>query len=141
MTGYKKIFLDTTPIIYFLDADINYAEKVERIFEGLIENRSSMVISTVTCTEYLTYPYKMGNTEKINAFFDFVKDCDIPLYSIGEEVAKKAAQIRAEYKVFKAMDALQLAAACLTGCDLFLTNDKQLRQFGEIMCITVEELE
>ena len=65
MTGYKKIFLDTTPIIYFLDADINYAEKVERIFEGLIENRSSMVTSTVTCTEYLTYPYRTGNTKKV----------------------------------------------------------------------------
>ena len=33
MTEYKKIFLDTTPIIYFLDADINYAEKVEQLFE------------------------------------------------------------------------------------------------------------
>ena len=37
------------------------------------------------------------------------------------------------------MDALQLATACITGCDLFLTNDKQLRQFEEIRCITVEE--
>ena len=53
---------------------------------------------------------------------------------------KKAAQIRAEYKAFKAMDALRLAVACITGCDLFLTNDKQLRRFGEIKCITVEEL-
>ena len=114
---------------------------VESILSEIIENEIEMATSTITCMEYLTYPYKMGNTEKINAFFDFVKDCDIPLYSIGEEVAKKAAQIRAEYKVFKAMDALQLATACLTGCDLFLTNDKQLRQFGEIMCITVEELE
>lgn len=38
------------------------------------------------------------------------------------------------------MDAIQLAVACLEGCDLFLTNDKQLRQFKEIKCITVEEL-
>ncbi len=37
------------------------------------------------------------------------------------------------------MDALQLAAACVLGCDLFLTNDKQLRQFKELRCITVEE--
>ncbi len=37
MTEYKKIFLDTTPIIYFLDADINYAEKVEQIFEELMK--------------------------------------------------------------------------------------------------------
>lgn len=45
-----------------------------------------------------------------------------------------------DYKGFKAMDALQLAIACLEKCDLFLTNDKQLRQFEEIKCITVDEL-
>ena len=53
----------------------------------------------------------------------------------------KAAQIRAEYKGFKAMDALQIATACLSGCDLFLTNDKQLKQFKEVKCITVAELD
>ena len=39
------------------------------------------------------------------------------------------------------MDALQLAVALYTKCDLFLTNDKQLRQFKDIRCITVDELE
>lgn len=39
------------------------------------------------------------------------------------------------------MDALQLAVACLSKCDLVLTNDKQLKQFDEIKCLTVEELE
>ena len=139
MTGYKKIFLDTTPIIYFLDADINYAEKVERIFEGLIENRSSMVTSTVTCTEYLTYPYRTGNTEKIDVFFEFLTDCNVQIQPIDINIAKKAAQIRARYKDFKTMDCLQLATACLQQCDLFLTNDKQLRQFGELKCMVVDD--
>lgn len=62
------------------------------------------------------------------------------IVEINQEIAKKAAQIRAEYKGFKAMDALQLAVACLSGCDLFLTNDKQLRQYKDMKCITVEEL-
>lgn len=44
-----------------------------------------------------------------------------------------------EYKDFKTMDCLQLATACIRGCDLFLTNDKQLRQFREIKCIVVDE--
>lgn len=60
--------------------------------------------------------------------------------AIDEAVAKKAAQIRAEYRHFKGMDALQLASACLTGCDTFLTNDKQLKQFSELKVVLVEEL-
>lgn len=73
-------------------------------------------------------------------FNRLVVTTNIDIIEINQEIAKKAAQIRANYKGFKAMDAIQLAVACLEGCDLFLTNDKQLRQFKEIKCITVEEL-
>ena len=140
MTEYKKIFLDTTPIIYFLDVDVNYAEKVENLFSDFLEADSQMITSTITCTEYLTYPYRTGNSEKIDAFFEFLSDCDIPMCPIDVDIAKKAAQIRAEYKDFKTIDCLQLATACVQECDLFLTNDKQLRQFKEIKCVTMEEL-
>ena len=139
MTEYKKVFLDTTPIIYFLDEDINYAEKVEHIFSEILESSKPVVTSTITCTEYLTYPYRTGNTEKVNVFFEFLTDCEIMIYSIDVETAMKAAQIRAEYKDFKTMDCLQLATACIQGCDLVLTNDKQLRQFREVKCVTVDE--
>ena len=36
------------------------------------------------------------------------------------------------------MDALQLASACVYGCDVFLTNDKQLCQFTELRCVTLD---
>lgn len=141
MTDCKKIFLDTTPIIYFLDADINYGEKAERIFGGFLEKKCPIITSTITCTEYLTYPYKTGNTEKVNVFFEFLTDCGIQIQPIDIDIAKKAAQIRAEYKDFKTMDCLQLATACLQQCDLFLTNDKQLRQFGELKCMLIDDFE
>ena len=99
-----------------------------------------MITSTITCTEYLTYPYRTGNSEKIDVFYEFLSDCDIPMCPIDVDIAKKAAQIRAEYKDFKTMDCLQLATACVQECDLFLTNDKQLRQFKKIKCVTMEEL-
>ena len=66
-------------------------------------------------------------------------DCGIDLTPIGTVIAEKAAEIRAQYTSFKAMDALQLAAAMSMGCDTFLTNDKQLKQFSELNCVTVED--
>lgn len=74
-------------------------------------------------------------------FNRLVATTDMEIMEINKGIAMKAAQIRAEYRGFKAMDALQLVAACLSGCDLFLTNDKQLKQFKEIRCITVGELD
>lgn len=99
------------------------------------------VTSAVTVTEYLTYPYQQNNVNMIDAFYAFIDGMDIGIKSIDKAIAEKAAKIRAEYKFFKTMDALQLATACLSKCDLFLTNDKQLKQFKEIKCIIVEELD
>lgn len=110
MNGYKRIFLDTSPIVYYLEYNEVFYAKVKNFWKE--HEYSDYVTSTVTVTEYLTYPYQKRNEK----------------------------QIRAEYTAFRTMDALQLASACLSGCDLFLTNDKQLKQFREITCITVEEL-
>lgn len=99
-----------------------------------------LITSAITVTEYLTYPYQKDNFQLINAFYAFLNGMDIDIKCIDKKIADKAAKIRAEYKYFKTMDALQLSTACLTGCDLFLTNDRQLKQFGEIKCITVDEL-
>ena len=139
MTGRDGVFLDTTPLIYLLDADEHFGERTRGIFEEILSNGMRMVSSVVTCTEYLVFPYRMGDRDKIDAFFSLIEDCGVELYDIDIETATKAAQIRAEYRDFKAMDALQLAVAVCAGCDTFLTNDKQLRQFKELKCVTVEE--
>lgn len=76
----------------------------------------------------------------IAMFEKLVKTLNINIVHIDETTAKKAAEIRAQYRHFKAMDALQLATACLENCDLFLTNDKQLKNFRAINCITMDEL-
>ena len=139
MTEYEKVFLDTTPLIYFLDSDVNFGEKTRRILEEVLSEDKKLVMSAITCMEYLVYPYRTGNQDKVDAFFDFARECNVPIEKIGVEIAAKAAAIRAEYKDFKAMDSIQLAAAVCSGCDLFLTNDNQLRQFREMRCVTVED--
>ena len=139
MTEYRRVFLDTAPLIYFLDNDERYGGMVKAIFEEILSEGGIIESSVITCEEYLVYPYRTGNVEKIQAFIDFTGDFNIHLNPITQEIARKAAKIRAEYAGFKAMDALQLATAIITGCDVFLTNDRQLLQFKEITCVTPEQ--
>ena len=139
MTGYEKVFLDTAPLIYFLDDDVNFGQKAKSVFEEVLSNGKTIVSSAITCHEYLVFPYRTHNQEKIDVFFEFTDACGIELISISAKIAETASKIRAEYKEFKAMDSLQLAVAVETGCDVFLTNDKQLKQFTGIKCITLEE--
>lgn len=137
--NFKKIFLDTTPIIYLLDGDKNFGEKTCQIFSALSEQNVKFVSSVITMEEYLIYPYRNKNILLVKSFWDLVNENKIILYPINLPDANKAAKIRAEYKHFKTLDSLQLAVAVLHGCDSFLTNDKQLKQFQEINCVTVEE--
>ena len=139
MTDFNKIFLDTSPLVYYLEKNEIYYLKMKNFWKKYID--CNYITSAVTVTEYLTYPYQQNNLKQINAFYAFLNGMDIEICSIDKTIAEKAAQIRAEYKYFKTMDALQLATACLSGCDLFLTNDNQLRQFKEVRCITIGEFE
>ncbi|MCM1497373.1 MAG: PIN domain-containing protein [Clostridium sp.] len=139
MTDYKKIFLDTSPFTYYLQNNESFYSKMKLFWEKYAD--CDYITSTITITEYLTYPYGQNDLKMIDDFYAFICGMDIEISNIDREIAEKAAKIRAEYKAFKAMDALQLATACLTGCDVFLTNDNQLKQFKEIRCITVAECE
>ena len=117
MTEFNRVFLDTAPLIYFLDDDANFGKKTKSILEEILSTGKTLVSSVITCEEYLIYPYRSGNQEKVNVFFEFSEACGVDLIPISLEIAKLAAKIKAEYKDFKTMDSLQLATAVHTGCD------------------------
>lgn len=144
MTEYKKVFIDTAPFIYFLeknDKNPQYYYKVREFLRRGYETDKEFITSVITLEEYFVFPYKNKMYSYIDLFNRLIETLDMEIIDIDKKIAKKAAQIRAKYKYFKAMDAIQLAIAELTECDIFLTNDKQLRQFEELKCITVDELE
>ena len=124
VTEFKKVFIDTAPIIYYLQSSELYYANMKAFWNEY--NECDYVTSAITITEYLTYPYRREDMKLVNSFYAFINDMDILVKSIDERIAEKAAKIRAEYKSFKTMDALQLATACIMGCDLFLTYDKQI---------------
>lgn len=141
MIDCNRIFVDTSPFIYFLEKNPLHFEKTKVLFEECIEKRIQIVTSVITTEEYLVYPYKQGDFNLVNNFHDFIDFLNADIIEINKNIAETASKIRAEYNYFKAMDALQLAVAVNTKCDLFWTNDKQLRQEKLLPCLTVDELQ
>lgn len=141
MTG-SKFFIDTAPYIYQLEGshDDIFAKRIRAFFKREYKARSSLVTSTITFEEYLVHPYRDRDYECIARFQKFIRDTQTEVLYIDEEIAARAAKIRAEYNSFKAMDSLQLATACESGCYVFLTNDKRLKQFKDMEVLLVEEL-
>ena len=142
-TEFKKVFIDTAPFIYFIEKDNHnphYHENVKQFLMDAYQNDVRLFTSVITIGEYMVFPYRINNMSSIVSFKELIAKLDIYVAEIGKKIASDAAKIRAEYKFFNGMDALQLAAAIQLNCDLFLTNDKQLKQFRKLKCITIEDL-
>lgn len=140
MTGIKRIYIDTSPYIYYLEKNPQYGDKVKSFFMCNYNSGTEFVTSTITIAEYAIVPYRENNRKLLDDFDLLMEDMGTDILDITRPIAKKAAAIRAHHNKFKAMDALQLAAAVISGCSLFLTNDKQLRQFKELKIMTMDDL-
>lgn len=140
MTEFKRVFVDTAPIIYYLENSALYMKPIKRFFEKCLRENIKIVTSAITIEEYLVFPYSSGKMELVNNFKNFIRYMDIEVVDIDSNIAEEGAKIRGLYKGFKAMDALQIAVAVVSGCDMLFTNDKQLRQEKEIPCMTMDDL-
>lgn len=140
MIEFKRIYIDTSPYIYYLEKNSEYGNKVKEFLTRNYDLGKEFVTSVITVEEYSIIPYRENTIKLLKDFDMLLEDMETDIVDITKPIAKKAAQIRADYKSFKAMDALQLAAAVKSGCEVFLTNDKQLRQYKELMVMTMDEL-
>lgn len=140
MTDFKRVFVDTAPFIYFLENSPLYMESMGKFFTGCMKDHIQIVTSALTVEEYLVSPYSNGKLEYVDNFKRFLEYMNIEVVDIDEAVAEQGAKIRGQYKNFKAMDALQIATAVVKKCDMFFTNDKQLRQETELPCMTMEDI-
>lgn len=140
MTEFKCVFVDTAPIIYYLENSALYMDSVKKFFEKCMKENIQVVTSAITIEEYLVFPYSSGKMEFADNFKGFIEYMNIMVVDIDSNIAEQGAKIRGKYKNFKTMDALQIATAIVSGCDMFFTNDKQLRQEKELPCMTMDDL-
>ena len=140
MTDFKRVFIDTAPIIYFLENSSIYMESMKKFFTRCMKEHIQIVTSTLTIEEYLVSPYSKGKLEYVDNFKRFIEYMNIEVVDIDSSIAEQGAKIRGQYKNFKAMDALQIATSIVKKCDMFFTNDKQLRQAKELPCMTMEDI-
>ena len=123
-----RIYLDSAPLIYLVE---NISPYVEQLVQRLSPEDVHQVCSDLTRLECRVKPLRDGNTALLTAFDSYFTEIISETVPLSHTVMDLATEIRARYG-FKTPDAIHLACAAVTNCDLFLTNDRQLRQFDEI---------
>lgn len=139
MQEHKRVFLDTAPVIYYVQSNDFYFEQTQDVFIKLRRQKSEFVSSTVMMSEACVYPFRLERFDWHENLENLMKLLHVEILPVDKVIALKAAQIRAKHKSFHAMGSIQLAAAVISGCDTFLTNDKRLKQFTEITCKTLTD--
>jgi predicted nucleic acid-binding protein len=136
-----KLFLDTAPVVYYVEEDIRYLALVDPVFDRLDAGTLVAVTSPVTLAECLVMPYRNNQVELQQIFSDLiVNGTNVLFASIDREMGRRAAELRARYNL-SLTDAFQIAVALQSGCDAFLTNDMTLKRVSELSVIVLEEME
>lgn len=138
MTEYKRAFCDTAIFIYYLDKNEQFFDKTKKLFADSLREGLEIVTSTITYEEYCVLPYRDRDRIRITNFNRFINILKIKIFDISIDIANMAAIIRAKYPGIKSMDALQLATAIVSECDVFYTNDKQLLQIEELEVVVLK---
>ena len=121
------IYIDTAPLIYLVEHVPQYAEIVAK----RLSSTDTVVISDLTRLECRVKPLRECDTSVLDDFDRFFNESVGAILMLSREVMDRATDIRANYG-FKTPDAIHLAAANVSGCDVFLTNDRRLERFVEL---------
>ena len=140
LSGLNSIFIDTAPIIYYIEAHQEYGPLMKEIVDCFQTNDLSAFTSVITITEVLPKLVSQNRGKLVEKFLNFLRNGkNFNLIEISADIAESAGRLRGKYDSLKAMDAIQLSAAINAGADAFITNDIKLKQVEEIRVIVLKD--
>ena len=123
-----RLYLDTSPLIFVV-------ERVEPQCAIVVARISQPDVALVTCElawlETRIKPLKNNDAAQLADFELFFEGSLASVLPLDRRTMTKAAELRAAHR-FKTPDAIHLAAAILGRCDIFYTNDHDLKRCPEI---------
>ena len=141
LRGVNRLYLDSAPVIFYVEKNPTYLDRVNDIFGRIDDGRLEGIVSVTTLAEVLVLPLRAGFAPVVDTFVRLLTQGQgMSFVALGVSAALKAADVRARYNLALA-DALQVAAALEAGCDALLTNDRDLKWVTEIRIVVVDDLE
>jgi predicted nucleic acid-binding protein len=116
----QRLFLDTAPVIYFVEDNPVYRQRVQAVFELVDAGTLEVVTSPITLSECLVHPFRFQQTEAIDQFRELLLNGPNVTFVVIDQFCRKPATACAVPDA----DALQVATALAAGCDALLTNDQ-----------------
>lgn len=137
----KLVYLDTAPLIYFIEGHSTYQPILARLFDLADKGIFSFVTSTLTLLEVLVKLLREVQTATAKQYKDILTGAKgIEISDVTAAIAEQAAFLRAKY-IIRTPDAIQLATAIEPDAHYFLTNDNRVKSVSELYVVTIPELQ
>ena len=93
-----RIFLDSAPIIYYVESNPNYCLIIDKVFNYIESHSIHIITSPITLAECLILPTRQKNLSVQQQFINILTSQDtINFVDINSETALIAADIRVRY--------------------------------------------
>src|SRR5258708_1654045 len=123
LTRHRRIALDTSVFIYYLEENPLYVDLSGAVFAWLERPSHTAVTSALTMTELLVQPYRQVNEPLVNQYYGLLASFpNLEWIAPDLAIADTAARIRAQHRL-RTPDALQIATAIRHGAAAIITND------------------
>jgi len=122
----RFIYLDTCGYIYHLENHPTFAAKLEIFFNEIDLGKSLFVASPLILQEIMTGVYSRSDPNWESVYSLLVTHPGIRWTNYTLKIADLAAQIRSQWNL-KTPDSIHVATALYSKCNLFITNDKELK--------------
>ena len=136
----KTVFLDTAPIIYYIEGRQPIYELVlKEIFSENSKGNIFFTTSALTILELLVQPLRLKRFDLVERYKSILTtSANMEILNLDSEISLMAARLRAKYNL-KTPDAIQIGSSIIADADLFLTNDKALSIVEEIKVLVLAE--
>jgi predicted nucleic acid-binding protein len=135
-------YLDTVIVIYAVEGNPADQQRAINHLTALEQAGHQFAISGLTWTECLVPVLGPGHSQRLSDYFRFFNGPNLRTLSLTPAVHIRAGAIRGSQhyptippsprRRYGLADALHLATAIESGCDVFVTNDNQLANFPDI---------
>ncbi len=137
---HDRIALDTSIFIYQLESNPRYLPCTDPIFSWLERHGSRAITSTITMTELLVQPYRLGDEQLADQLYGLLSTYpNLEWIAPNLEIADAAARIRAEHRL-RTPDALQGATAAHGSATGFITNDPTFKRIEGFETLVLDDL-
>ena len=136
----KTLFLDTAPLIYFIEGQSPFHESLHGIFKANKDGQLHFITSSLTLLEVLVLPLRLKKNLLADKYERLItKSQNIVVVDLDTSISRRAAGLRAKYNL-KTPDAVQVATAIEKGADFLLTNDADFARVSEIDVLLLNDL-